>query len=463
MWGGEAAAGLRWQDDAETAAKRRAKLRASASARRLYADQGRERSLAEQAVINDVMMPWRHKSRAKRRQEMREGRHESHEGRHCCHHCLLFRVAGPNNALVKTGLGLSRPRPQVSGCVCYVPCCQWVDVMDLTAMQLRVQTNDMITANGVTVDVSGLFIVRIDPGDEWSPRSRGPLPTEPAPEPEPVTHVRHSKRDRLLRLSSNPDRATGIRVPTPGPVAQPQKLSRALCYSRQTSKDAISPFEDPLPPRDPLAPLRRAASQFAGWSKAQIEARVTETLAGHQRSVLSEITVPELISDRMVLEARMREVVSADLAKFGMRLLSYLLPYSIWHGYSTYMHTYTHTYNIHAISYPGVIVHTYFTRIVYMHIYVCCTERRYTILDMSDKLGYLKAFGATALAEVKRDARMGVAQERSEAEQQLAIYSAQKAKVKWQAAIETAEWRGRHALYLPRSIIGANHNRHTEF
>jgi flotillin len=87
-----------------------------------------------------------------------------------------------------------------------------------------------------------------------------------------------------------------------------------------------------------------------------------------------------------------REVVASDLSKFGMRLLSY------------------------------------------------------TILDMSDKSGYLQALGARALGEVKRDARIGVATAKSEADQMVAICAAQTARVKWQTAIETAQAKGRHTL-----------------
>ena len=291
-------------EEAMRRAERRAELRTASSAREEREHRGRRRAEIEQAQINDVMTSWSKKSRAKRRQEQREGRHEVREARHCCDHCFVFRVGGPNQALIKTGLGLPKPEPQVSGCVCYIPCFQWVDVMDLTAMQLKVETNDMITAKGVTIDVSGLFIVRIDPGAEWS--GDAPLPSEPEPEPEPRAF---GKGERLLRLSSDPERVTGIRPHPPSPAVGHQPQPRAetrddsdMCPSRPPrGKDEVRPFTEPKaapPTRDPIASLRRAASQFAGWSKRQIEARVSETLAGHQRSVLSQMTVEQLISGK---------------------------------------------------------------------------------------------------------------------------------------------------------------------
>jgi hypothetical protein len=95
------------------------------------------------------------------------------DARGCCDCCQLWIVSGPNEALVKTGLcagGVTDGgRAQVGGCMCVLPCCQLVDVLDLSAMQIKVETKNMLTTKGVEIDVTGLFILRVDPGTEWHP------------------------------------------------------------------------------------------------------------------------------------------------------------------------------------------------------------------------------------------------------------------------------------------------------
>ena len=132
-------------------------------------------------------------------------------------------------------------------------------------------------------------------------------------------------------------RITGMRPPPPrGAEWAPQKEEPAWSPLR-SSRDDVVPFsaideaggakkkKQAQRPHDPHIMLRRAAAHFAGWSKGQITALIKETLQGHQRAVLAEMTVEQLISHRSLVERRFREVVTADLSKVGIKLMSYTI------------------------------------------------------------------------------------------------------------------------------------------
>ena len=47
--------------------------------------------------------------------------------------------------------------------------------------------------------------------------------------------------------------------------------------------------------------LEKAAAQFVSKTRAQIVAMVQETLEGHQRAIMAELTVDQIYKDRYVL------------------------------------------------------------------------------------------------------------------------------------------------------------------
>lgn len=85
------------------------------------------------------------------------------------------------------------------------------------------------------------------------------------------------------------------------------------------------------------------------------------TLEGHQRAIMGSMTVEEIYKDRKIFSKKVFEVASSDLINMGITVVSY------------------------------------------------------TLKDIRDEEGYLKALGMARTAEVKRDARIGEAEAQAEA------------------------------------------------
>ena len=107
--------------------------------------------------------------------------------------------------------------------------------------------------------------------------------------------------------------------------------------------------------------LRAAAEQFGGKEVDEISYVAKETLEGHQRAIMGNMTVEEIYRDRKTFSSSVFKVASTDLINMGIQVISY------------------------------------------------------TLKDITDDVGYLKALGEARTAEVQRDARVGEAQAQMEA------------------------------------------------
>ena len=117
--------------------------------------------------------------------------------------------------------------------------------------------------------------------------------------------------------------------------------------------------------------LDKAAAQFVSKERHEIIDMVRETLEGHQRAIMAELTVDEIYKDRLMFQRKVRETADVDLAKMGLRVISY------------------------------------------------------TLKDVSDANGYMNSLGVRRIEEVKKEARMGEAMEQSQADQRCALYDAE--------------------------------------
>ncbi|CAH1710526.1 unnamed protein product [Aphis gossypii] len=106
--------------------------------------------------------------------------------------------------------------------------------------------------------------------------------------------------------------------------------------------------------------LLTACEQFLGKPKEEIHEIALHTLEGHQRAIMGSMTVEEIYKDRKKFSKQVFEVASSDLVNMGITVVSY------------------------------------------------------TIKDIRDEEGYLKALGLARTAEVKRDARIGEAEAKRE-------------------------------------------------
>ncbi|XP_061163749.1 flotillin-1-like isoform X2 [Saccostrea echinata] len=107
--------------------------------------------------------------------------------------------------------------------------------------------------------------------------------------------------------------------------------------------------------------LESACELFLGKTERDIERVALETLEGHQRAIMGNMTVEEIYKDRKKFSKAVFEVASSDLVNMGICVVSY------------------------------------------------------TLKDIRDDRGYLKYLGMAQTATVKRDARMGEAEARMEA------------------------------------------------
>lgn len=107
--------------------------------------------------------------------------------------------------------------------------------------------------------------------------------------------------------------------------------------------------------------LRLAAQHFLGKSEHEINEAIRHTLEGHQRSIISSLTVEELYSDRAAFTKKVREHAAGDLRGMGLSIVSY------------------------------------------------------TVSDIADEGGYMDAKGTTQVANMRRTADIGQAEQRSKA------------------------------------------------
>lgn len=98
-----------------------------------------------------------------------------------------------------------------------------------------------------------------------------------------------------------------------------------------------------------------AAEQFLGRTNYEIKSSILLTLEGHLRSILGSLTVEEVNKNREKFASLVREEAANDVAKMGIQIVSFL------------------------------------------------------ITEIDDNVGYLASIGKKRIAEVKRDADIGVA------------------------------------------------------
>merc|ERR1712215_358581 len=107
--------------------------------------------------------------------------------------------------------------------------------------------------------------------------------------------------------------------------------------------------------------LRFAAEQFGSKSEDELLQICKETMEGHQRAIIGQMTVEGMIKDRKTFSEKVFETASVDLHNMGIMVLSY------------------------------------------------------TIKDIKDEEGYLASLGQGQTAEVKKNATMGEAEAKRDA------------------------------------------------
>uniref|UniRef100_T1IJQ3 Band 7 domain-containing protein n=1 Tax=Strigamia maritima TaxID=126957 RepID=T1IJQ3_STRMM len=131
--------------------------------------------------------------------------------------------------------------------------------------------------------------------------------------------------------------------------------------------------------------LMTACQQFLGKTEDQVKGIALVTLEGHQRAIMGTMTVEEIYKDRKKFSKQVFEVASSDLVNMGITVVSY------------------------------------------------------TLKDIRDDEGYLKALGMARTAEVKRDARIGEADARRDGQIKEAIAEEERMHARYINDIEIAK------------------------
>jgi len=130
--------------------------------------------------------------------------------------------------------------------------------------------------------------------------------------------------------------------------------------------------------------LAAACQQFLGKPEAEVRRIAQETLEGHQRAIMGNMTVEEIYKDRKKFSKAVFEVASSDLVNMGISVVSY------------------------------------------------------TLKDIRDEEGYLKSLGMGRTAQVKRDARIGEAEARRDTTIREARAEEERMKARYENDIEIA-------------------------
>jgi len=131
--------------------------------------------------------------------------------------------------------------------------------------------------------------------------------------------------------------------------------------------------------------LDQACQVFLKKTTRAIEDVCKETLEGHQRAIMGQMTVEEIYKDRKKFSEAVFEVASTDLVNMGVTIISY------------------------------------------------------TIKDIKDDKGYLKALGMSRTAQVKKDARIGEAEAKRDSGIKEAIAEEQRRKARFENDTKIAE------------------------
>lgn len=108
--------------------------------------------------------------------------------------------------------------------------------------------------------------------------------------------------------------------------------------------------------------IATAAEQFLSLKEEEIRRIATQTLEGHLRSIVGNLTVEEINQNRDAFAQKVQELAASDLANMGLKIISF------------------------------------------------------TIREISDKNGYLESLGKAQIARVQRDAVIGQAEAKKDAD-----------------------------------------------
>ena len=73
--------------------------------------------------------------------------------------------------------------------------------------------------------------------------------------------------------------------------------------------------------------LKQAAQNFMNMSIDKIQHIATETMEGHQRSIMGKMTIEEILQDKTTFSQQVFEIAQIDLMKMGLFIISYTIKF----------------------------------------------------------------------------------------------------------------------------------------
>ena len=132
--------------------------------------------------------------------------------------------------------------------------------------------------------------------------------------------------------------------------------------------------------------LRAAVEQFIDKEPKEIEDVAMSTLEGHQRGIMGAMTVDEIYKDRKKFSQKVFDIASTDLFNMGIQVISY------------------------------------------------------TLKDIKDEDEYMVSLGMARTSEIQRDARIGEAEAKRDAQIETAIAEEQRLAAKLVNQTEVERW-----------------------
>ena len=71
--------------------------------------------------------------------------------------------------------------------------------------------------------------------------------------------------------------------------------------------------------------LKQAAQNFMNMDITNIQHIATETMEGHQRSIMGKMTIEGILQDKATFSQQVFEIAQIDLMKMGLFIISYTI------------------------------------------------------------------------------------------------------------------------------------------
>ncbi|KAF6768229.1 hypothetical protein AHF37_09866 [Paragonimus kellicotti] len=233
-----------------------------------------------------------------------------------------FNTCGPNEAMVVSGCCYRRPLLIPGGRVFVWPVIQQIDRIPLNTMTLLIESPRIYTQLGVPITVTGVAQGYLN--------SLGLARTAQVKCDARIGEA-EARRDAGIREAEAEKQRVAGRLLNDIEIAKAKRdfeLKNASYQKEVQARKAVSELAYELQVKvngSNHEMLAAACEQFLGKTDTEIRDIAQETLEGHQRAIMGNMTVEEIYKDRKKFSKAVFEVASSDLVNMGISVVSYTL------------------------------------------------------------------------------------------------------------------------------------------